>query len=208
MQWRWISARMGLSQIDRSKFHYLVRQPSWSKISLWFLWYYRESHLYTTDSITVQPSTCTGLVLVVLDLQVIVRAAKRCSLTRPHHTRDTESRSCGGRRRVRGSARSRMWSLPKMTAEVCCQVLFLILYWWRLHTLLLLCVIETRLPCPERSKNHFLGSRNITKVPRDHPKMILGKIKVFDFWFFSCFFPSFFSPKTVSHLLELPKEPP
>ena len=28
MQWRWIRARMGLSQIDRSKFHYLVRQPS------------------------------------------------------------------------------------------------------------------------------------------------------------------------------------
>ena len=45
MQWRWISAGMGLSQIDRSKFHYLVRQPSWSKISLWFLWYCRESHL-------------------------------------------------------------------------------------------------------------------------------------------------------------------
>ena len=56
-------------------------------------------------------------------LQGIVRAAKRCSLTRPSHTRDTESRSCGGRRRVRGSARSRMWSLPKMTDEVSCQVL-------------------------------------------------------------------------------------
>ena len=62
MQWRWISAGMGLSQIDRSQLHYLVRQPSWSKISLWFLWYYRELHPNLSTRDAKNNPTCTGLV--------------------------------------------------------------------------------------------------------------------------------------------------
>ena len=51
----------------------------------------------------------------------------------------------------------------------------------------------SHLPCTERSKNGFWGSRNITKIIRDHQKMILRKIKIFDFFvFFSCFFYFFF----------------
>ena len=54
----------------------------------------------------------------------------------------------------------------------------------------------SRWPCTERSKNEFLRSRNITKIIRDHLKMILRKIKNLIFWFFFMFF--FSQKKTVT----------